>query len=129
MVIVDTSVWIPFFNQPDSEEKRALDFLIDTDEIALVGVVLAELLQGCRSQKEQREIKDTMLWLPYLEMTRGTWIKTGEISSGLLRRGMAIPLSDLILAALALENRCKVYTLDSHFEKIPGLVLYAPSLQ
>lgn len=43
MVIADTSVWIPFFNRPDSPEKATLDILIDADEIALVGVVLA----GC----------------------------------------------------------------------------------
>ena len=46
MVIADTSVWIPFFNRPDSPEKVAVDRLIDADEVALVGVVLAEWLQG-----------------------------------------------------------------------------------
>lgn len=48
MVIADTSVWIPFFNDPASPEKRELDALIDADDLALVGVVLAELIQGCR---------------------------------------------------------------------------------
>ena len=52
MVIADTSVWIPFFNQPESLEKREIDALIDADGLVLVGVVLAELLQGCRTPKE-----------------------------------------------------------------------------
>ena len=49
MVVADTSVWIPFFNEPESEEKRALDALIDADRLVMVGVVLAELIQGCRT--------------------------------------------------------------------------------
>lgn len=43
MVIADTSVWIPFFNQPGSPEKREIDALIDADRLVLVGVVLTEL--------------------------------------------------------------------------------------
>lgn len=38
MVIVDTSAWIPFFNRPESTEKRIVDELIDRDEVAVVGV-------------------------------------------------------------------------------------------
>lgn len=44
MAIADTSVWIPFFNRPNSREKQTLDLLIDADDVALVGIVLAELL-------------------------------------------------------------------------------------
>jgi len=126
VIIADTSVWIPFFNRPRSTEKQALDLLIDADEVALVGVVLAELLQGCRSRKEREEVEEGLLALPYLEMTRETWIMAGEISSPLLRKGVTLPMSDLVVAAIALEHRCRVYSLDAHFEKIPGLPRYIP---
>ena len=56
MVIVDTSAWIPFFNQPGSREKREIDALIDADRLVLVGVVLAELIQGCRTPAEARTV-------------------------------------------------------------------------
>lgn len=46
MLIADTSVWIPFFNRPDSQEKAALDLLIDADDVMLVGVVLAGYSKG-----------------------------------------------------------------------------------
>lgn len=126
MVIADTSVWIPFFNRPGSAEKQALDLLIDADEVALVGVVLAELLQGCRSRKDREEIEDGLLALPYLEMTRDTWIMAGEISSPLIRKGVTLPMSDLVVAALSLERQCRVYSLDAHFKKIPDLAHYHP---
>ena len=126
MVIADTSVWIPFFNRPDSTEKIALDLLIDADEVALVVVVLAELLQGCRSQSERNSLSDALLALPYYEVTQSIWLQTGDLSATLLRRGVTLPLSDLIIAALAIEHECQAYSLDAHFKKIPGLRLYSP---
>ncbi len=127
MVIADTSVWIPFFNRPNSKEKATLDLLIDADEVALVGVILAELLQGCRSREERDELAEGLLALPYLEVSQTTWLKAGNLSWALLRKGITLPLSDLVIAALAIEHHCRVYTLDLHFKKIPELLLYTPS--
>ncbi|OGW60065.1 MAG: hypothetical protein A2V83_11210 [Nitrospirae bacterium RBG_16_64_22] len=126
MIIADTSVWIPFFNRPDSKEKHTLDILIDADEVSLAGVVLAELLQGCRTSKDRHTIQEAMLALPYFEMNRAAWIRAGEISAALLRRGITLPMSDLIVAALALEHQCRIYSLDSYFAKIPGLSRFNP---
>lgn len=128
MVIADTSVWIPFFNRPNSGEKATLDLLIDADEVALVGVVLAELLQGCRSREERDELAEGLLALPYLEVTQTTWLKAGDLSWTLLRKGITLPLSDLVIAALAIEHHCHIYSLDLHFKKIPGTLLYTPGL-
>jgi predicted nucleic acid-binding protein len=126
MVIADTSVWIPFFNRPDSPEKLALDRLIDADEVALVGVVLAELLQGCRTSTERTTLSASLVALFYFEVTQTTWLRTGDLSAQLLRKGVTLPLSDLLIPALAIEHDCRVYSLDTHFKKIPGLRLYMP---
>jgi len=127
MVIADTSVWIPFFNRPDSLEKAALDTLIDADDVILVGVVLAELLQGCRTAAERALLSDALSALPYRETARSTWERAGGLSAQLLRKGATLPLSDLIIAALALEHDAAVYSLDAHFKRISGLHLYAPA--
>jgi hypothetical protein len=127
MVIADTSVWIPFFNRPDSPEKAALDLLIDADDVVLVGVVLAELLQGCRAPSERDSLSDALQALPYYEVARSTWLQAGDLSAHLLRKGVTLPLSDLLIAALAIERDCLVYSLDTHFKKIPGLDLYSPT--
>ncbi|MBM4127488.1 MAG: PIN domain-containing protein [Nitrospira sp.] len=127
MVIADTSVWIPFFNRPDSPEKTALDMLIDADEVGLVGVVLAELLQGCRTPTERTTLSESLLALRYYEVTQSTWLRTGDLSAHLLRKGVTLPLSDVLIAALAIEHECRVYSLDAHFKKITGVHLYVPA--
>jgi len=62
--------------------------------------------------------------LPYLEVTRDTWKSAGEISASLRSAGVTIPLSDLIIAAMALSGDHEVFTIDPHFYKIDGLNLY-----
>jgi hypothetical protein len=85
MVIADTSVGIPCFTRPDSPEKIALDMLIDADEVSLVGVVLTELLQGCRTLSERTTLSKALLALRYHEVTPSTWLRTGDLSAHLLR--------------------------------------------
>jgi len=124
VVIVDTSVWIEYFKGGHEPVRAALRDLIRTEQTALVGIVLAELLQGCRTPKEADTILSKLTGLRFLETSFSSWTRAGELSFSLRRKGVTLPLSDLIIAALALEHRCQVYTLDPHFEQIPGLTLH-----
>lgn len=125
MVVADTSVWIEYFKGGHEPARAALRDLIRAEQAALVGMVLAELLQGSRSSKETDALLSKLAGLPFLETSFSTWRRTGELSASLRRKGITLPLSDLVIAALALEHGCQVYTLDPHFEQIPGLPLHA----
>jgi predicted nucleic acid-binding protein len=126
MVIADTSVWIEYFRGGQEPVRDALRRLIRTQQVALVGMVLAELLQGCRSEKEADRILSNLTGLRFLTDTFTTWRRAGALSASLRRKGITIPLSDFVIAALALEHRYQVYALDPHFDHIPGLSLYKP---
>lgn len=89
-----------------------------------MGVVLAELLQGCRTPKEADSIFSKLAGLRFLETNFSTWKRTGQLSASLRRKGVTLPLSDFIIAALAIEHHCEVYTLDPHFDQIPDLTLH-----
>jgi predicted nucleic acid-binding protein len=124
VVIADTSVWIEYFKGGREHTRAALRDLIRAEQAVLVGVVLAELIQGCRTSKEADTILSTLSGLRFLETNFSSWKRAGELSFALRRKGVTLPLSDLIIAALALEHQCQVYTLDPHFEQIPGLTLH-----
>ena len=123
-VIVDTSVWIQFFNAPHSKEKAELDKLLSDNRVVVVGVVVSELFQGSNSQKNCERIEDKIVVLPYAEVSDNVWKKVGETSFNLRKQGITLPLTDLLIATLAREHNFQVYTLDPHFEKIPGVKLY-----
>jgi hypothetical protein len=123
-ILVDTSVWIDFFRSADSPHSLHLKQLLREERVILQGLVLAEVIQGIRTQKESGIVKRALQKLPYIEMTREAWEKAGEISASLLRKGITIPLSDVIVASCALSEGLEIFTLDSHFKKIPGLNLH-----
>ena len=123
-VIVDTSVWLQFLKAGIPSVRTEMNLLRARGEIVMVGVVLAELLQGVRNQKELEQLADWFSPLPYLAETRDTWTRVGRLSYELRRRGAAVSLSDLVIAVLALEHDASIFTLDEHFQRIPGLKLH-----
>jgi tRNA(fMet)-specific endonuclease VapC len=123
-IIVDTSVWIDFFNQPQSPLTFHVQTLLRDRRVILVGMVLAELLQGIKTPKEARLVQQSLGKLPYLEMTRYDWEQAGELSASLRRKGITLPLSDLIVGSIAIREGVDIFTADPHFKKIPGLKIH-----
>lgn len=89
--------------------------------------MLFELIQGVKSDKEKAVVMNALSGLPYLEMNEQLWQKSAELSSYLKKKGLTLPLSDIFIAAIAIEHTLSVFTLDKHFEQIPGVVIYNAS--
>ena len=126
MIIADSSAWIVFQRDPDSTVGREMDLLLARGEIVMVGPVLAEILQGSRSERELAFFADHLSSLAFLEADQATWIRVGELGFELRRQGMTIALADLVISALATQSKIPLYTLDQDFKRIPGLQLHAP---
>ena len=127
MVIADTSAWIAFQTKPDSEFGRQFDALLAGDEIVMVGPVLAELLQGARSDSDFSFFAERLGALAFLEADQATWIKAGELNYQLRARGRIIPMADLIVTALAIQHGIPVYTSAKDYQEVPGLQIYEPA--
>lgn len=123
-VIADTSAWVQFFNRPHSEGKRIIDELLSKGSLYMVDIVLSEILQGTRTEREFRLLKEHLCDLPFLETDVSSWSLAGKISFDLRRKGIIIPITDCLIAALSLENDCQILTLDPHFSQIPQITLY-----
>lgn len=125
-ILVDTSAWIEFFRHPHSIPASVVEELLDRDWVCTTGIVLAELLQGTRSPKEGETLLAKFEPIERLEVTFDLFVAAGELASTLRRRGAVLPLTDLIVAAVAQAQGCSIYTLDSHFLRIPHVSLYQP---
>ncbi|MEW6616526.1 MAG: PIN domain-containing protein [Thermodesulfobacteriota bacterium] len=122
-ILADTTVWIEFFRL-HSNIGNKLELLIKEGSIWLCGIVMFELLQGVKSTKEKSVILATLSDLPYIEMSLSIWQKAAELSASIKRDGINLPLSDIFIATLAIEYSLQIFTLDKHFEQIPGVKLY-----
>ena len=113
-VLVDTSVWIEFFrkHEPWHEVVREL---IDAEQVCCVGLVLAELMQGAKSEKELAVLADFPQTFPFLPESVELWAKAGRLSFTLRRKGVTIGLGDCFLAEAAKAAGVRIATLDAHF--------------
>jgi predicted nucleic acid-binding protein len=123
-IIVDTTIWIEFFRNTESTVSNHLKDLLRQRRVIMVGIVLAEILQGVKAPKEVNLVLTGFTKLPYSEMTKDRWQQAGEISASLRKKGTTIPLSDLIIAACALAEGYEIYTLDPHFKRIPEVKIH-----
>ena len=59
MLVVDSSVWIDFFNAADEPAAQLLEQLLDSGEVRLVvpDLVLFEVLRGFRHERDFRQAR------------------------------------------------------------------------
>lgn len=126
LVLVDSSMWVQYFNMPNSPEHSRVRELVLKDMAAVTGVVVAEVLHGARSEEQFDELKYIMDGVPYLETSKQVWDTVGRLTFLLKSRGATIRLPDLIIGAVAVEHGCPLFTRDGDFSRVPGLELYDP---
>jgi hypothetical protein len=122
-ILIDTSAWVDFF-RGTSKTADAVAMLIEKGQASICGVISYELIQGAKSEDEALHLSGLLSALHYIEMTSDLWTKAGSISARLRRKGITLPMSDLLIGAIALEHGLEVLTLDEHFASIPGLKQY-----
>ena len=119
-------MWIPFFTRPSLLASQQVSRLIDEGAVVLCGPVVAELLQGLPLKQERELLLERLSPFPYVEVTRETWQKAGMLGCQLRERGLTVPLSDALVAALVQQYDLQLFTLDSHFDSIPRLARFKP---
>jgi predicted nucleic acid-binding protein len=118
MTVVDTSVWIDLFAGRDSPHVTVLESLIeDRDDICLCGIILTEVLQGIRDDKEYSETESMLANLVLLPMERETFLLAANIYRTLRARGITMRNSvDCMIAAVCIENNARLLHNDRDFD-------------
>jgi predicted nucleic acid-binding protein len=126
LVLVDTCVWVPFFNRPRSREKQILDELLDDDRAAIIGPVLAEVLIGFRQEAQADWVASLLKGLHFLEMGWESWRTAAGLGRRSAAAGHSLPLSDLALCAVAIEQDAQLYSTDPHFDVVSQVKRFKP---
>lgn len=120
-VLVDTSVWIDFFNDHKCAATETLAQLIE-DEIELLtcGVIVSEFLQGIRNLKTLAVLKTQffdMDWLTPVEPD--TYVEAANLFRQLRAKGVTIRSTiDCLIAQLASANDAFLLSKDCDMEMI-----------
>ena len=68
MILVDSSVWINYFNGITTWQTNLLDNYLSNVPVVIGDLILAEILQGFRSDKDYETAKDFLSALPFRQI-------------------------------------------------------------
>ena len=120
-ILIDTSVWIEYFRNKSSLFGEKVDRILDTDEVYVPKIVIAELMQGAKSANELSVVEDFFDAFHVIDQKEDSWIKAGRLSYKLKKKGKNIHLFDCYIAVIAQEYECKILTLNRHFREIQSV--------
>jgi len=121
MIVVDSSVWIDFFSASPGRAGAELRRMIsDAEPFALTGLVVAEILQGLT-----RDVSRIEYYLSQWDMLEPKGFQTYREAAAISRlgrsKGVSLTTVDALIAAIAMEHRANVFTLDRDFLRIARL--------
>ncbi len=68
MILVDSSVWINYFNGISTRQTDLLDSYLSITPVIIGDLILAEVLQGFKSNKDYETAKDLLSALPFRQI-------------------------------------------------------------
>ena len=120
--LIDTSVWIAYVRPKAPEELiKKIDSLIDRDEAFTCPIIILELLSGARDKNEYKQLEEKFSVLPNAPITDEVWKYAWSLSFSLKSKGITIPLTDIIIASVALVHDYPLLHKDNHFEAIKDI--------
>jgi predicted nucleic acid-binding protein len=121
MVVIDTSVWIDYFNGNENEKTKILEYIMESDrQIIMPGIIYVEILQGIRTDKMYDEIKESLdeFIFEYYD-DKNIYLKAVEIYRTCRKKGITIRKTiDCLIAAIVLERNFDFLHNDKDFDSI-----------
>jgi predicted nucleic acid-binding protein len=124
--LVDSSVWIDFFNGRSSREADLLALLLRRRILLTGDLILAEVLRGFRDDHHMGQARRALLGLPHADMVgQEVALATAQSHRLLRQRGITIRKTiDVMLATFCIGNGHVLLHADRDFEPMiehPGL--------
>jgi predicted nucleic acid-binding protein len=107
MILVDSSVWIDYFNGNQTSQTDWLDSSLGNIPIIIGDLILTEVLQGFQSDKDFKIAKDLLLRIPFMSMGEKTLALESAVNYRLLRRkGVTVRKTiDVIIGTFCIHNQ------------------------
>lgn len=118
MILVDSSVWIDFFRGVATPQVDVLDRLLGVEPLAVGALILAEVLQGFRADKEFNQARKLLLTLEQLEIGgQEIAVQAARNFRTLRERGVTIRKTiDTLIATKCIESDIALLFSDRDFD-------------
>ena len=118
MLIVDSTVWIDYFNGLENPQTDYLDQIVDRTPIIVGDLILAEVLQGFRDDADFEEARRALSKYIQVEMVNPEFALQCARNYRLLRRkGITVRKTiDSLIATYCIENEHDLLHNDNDFD-------------
>jgi predicted nucleic acid-binding protein len=118
VVLVDSSVWVDYFNGAVNLQTQFLDSSLQKEEVVLGDLVLLEVLQGFHSDRDYATARNALLNLPILPLGgTATALQAADNYRRLRRRGVTVRKTvDCLIATFAIEHGLTLLYRDRDFD-------------
>ncbi len=118
MIVVDSTVWIDFFNGIATEQVRRLDALLGEREILIGDLILCEVLRGFGSERNARAAQRALSSFDLAPMVgRKIALKAAASYRTLRRRGITVRTTiDMLIDTFCIEGGHRLLHADRGFE-------------
>jgi predicted nucleic acid-binding protein len=118
MILVDSSIWIDYFNGKKTPQTDWLDSALGTTPVIMGDLILTEVLQGFQNSREFKIAKDLLLGMPFMPMVGlDIAIQSAENYRSLRKRGVTVRKTiDVIIGTFCIHYQLPLLHDDRDFE-------------
>ena len=118
MILVDSSVWIDYFNGTETLATKKLDGLLGMQPVCTGDLILAEVLQGFRQDDDFKTAKTLLCSLPLHAMVGADIsLKSADNFRLLRKQGITIRKTiDTLIATYCIESGLSLLHSDKDFQ-------------
>lgn len=120
MILVDSSVWIDYFNGKKTGKTDWLDSALGSKPIIMGDLILAEVLQGFQKENDFRIVKKLLLEFPFMEMVGQKMAIKSAINYRLLRKkGVTVRKTiDIMIGTFCIHHQFSLLHDDRDFDPL-----------
>ena len=118
MILVDSSVWIDYFNGVDAPETNRLDWMLSSEPVLTGDIILTEVLQGFNDEADFRRARTLLTRLPFEPMLgRQVALQSAANYRRLRRQGITVRKTiDVMIATFCILNNHALLHRDRDFD-------------
>ena len=119
MKIVDSSVWIAYFNGDNHSQTGLLSQLLEEEEPVLFPVITLEVLAGFKNDGEFNKVRHIFGQLDTLPLSHEIHLRAAVLYRVLRKKGVTVRgVTDCLIAQGCIEYEASLLTLDRDFKTI-----------
>ncbi len=118
MKLVDTSSWIEYLRDAESDAGNRVEELVLTGDAGWCDVTAVELWSGVRGVREKRDLAALEREIALFPVDAEAWQKARRLAVECRKAGLTVPVADIIIAAAAARHGLDLEHCDRHFDRI-----------